>query len=80
MQGGLEIPSKMAVAMDIRTKWQQEVLDRYKELVYGLYFEPTDGEDVVGSFQKKDQDASFQGNVNLSLKTGALMMKVGWRI
>ena len=36
MQGGLEIPCKMATAMDIRTKRQQEVLDCYKELVYSL--------------------------------------------
>ena len=57
MQGGLEIPCKMAVTMDIWTKWQHEVLDRYKELVYSLYFEPPDGEDIVGSFQKKDHDA-----------------------
>ena len=57
MQGGLEIPCNMAFAMDIRTKGQQEVLDRYKELVHSFYFEPLDGEDIVGSFQKKDQDA-----------------------
>ena len=47
----------MAIAMDIRTKRQQEVLDRYKELVYSLYFEPMDSENIVGSFQTKDQDA-----------------------
>ena len=57
MQDGLEIPCKMAIAMDIRTKRQQEVLDRCKELVYSRYFEPTEGEDIAGLFQKKDQDA-----------------------
>ena len=57
MQDGLEIPCKMAIAMDIPTKRQQEVLDCYKELVYSRYFEPTEGEDIVGLFQKKDQDA-----------------------
>ena len=50
MQGGLEIPCKMVITMDIRTKRQQEVLDRYKELVNNFYFEPPDGEDIVGSF------------------------------
>ena len=57
MQGGLEIPCRMAIAMNIQTKQQQEVLDFYKELVYNLYFEPTYGEDIISSFQEKDQDA-----------------------
>ena len=57
IQSGLEIPCKIAIAMDIWTKRQQEVLYRYKELVCSFYFEPPDGEDIVGSFQKKDQDA-----------------------
>ena len=57
MQGELEILCKMAIAMDIQTKRQQEVLDRYKELVYSFCFKPPDGEDIVGSFRKKDQDA-----------------------
>ena len=56
MESGLEIPCKIAIAMDIQTKRQQEVLDRYEQLVYSLYFEPPDGEDIVGSFQNKDQD------------------------
>ena len=34
---------------------QQEVLDRYKELVNNFYFEPPDGEDIVGSFVFKEQ-------------------------
>ena len=50
MQGGLEIPCKVRIAMDIRTKRQQDVLDRYKELVREFYYEPSDGEEVVGSF------------------------------
>ena len=57
MESELKIPCKIAIAIDIRTKRQQEVLDRYEQLVYSLYFEPRDGEDIVGSFQKKDQDA-----------------------
>ena len=57
IQCGLKIPCKMAIAIDIRTKRPQEVLDRYKELVHSLYFEPADGEDIVGLFQKKNQDA-----------------------
>ena len=50
VQGGLEIPCKVRIAMDIRTKRQQDVLDRYKELVREFYYEPSDGEEVVGSF------------------------------
>ena len=70
MQGGLEIPCKMAIAMDIRTKRQHEVLDLYKELVYSFYFEPPDGEDIVGSFQKKDQDALPAQVVSRKRKSG----------
>ena len=43
-------PCKVRIAMDIRTKRQQDVLDRYKELVREFYYEPSDGEEVVGSF------------------------------
>ena len=42
--------------MDIRTKRQEEVLDRYKELVNNFYCEQPDGGDIVGSFVVKEQE------------------------
>ena len=83
VQGGLGIPCKMVITMDIRTKRQQEVLDRYKELVNNFYFEPPDGEDIVGSFVVKEQEvlpsqcvakkrkSDGAGNRNSKVESGA---------
>ena len=53
VQGGLEIPCKVQILMNIRTKQQQLVLERYKQLVNSCYLEPSE-DDVIGSLLESE--------------------------